>query len=571
MDPVTEPTEIEFPDAPRSELERTIEELIAQANRVLATQSRLRNLLRANQLVVEQLDLPQALRNIAEAAVSLVDAQYGALGVIAADGHLEQFIHVGMPGTALEQIGHLPEGHGILGALIEEPSPIRLEHLSEDPRSTGFPEHHPAMDSFLGVPIRVRDRVFGNLYLTNRDGGTFSREDEELVVALAATAGIAIENARLFDESRRRQRWSTALAEVTAALLSGSNDDVLGVVADRVASVVDADLVCVIVSAGDGDELVVEIARGEAAEQVWGRRYSAAGTLAGRALEGRQVVMTESQAPSADFEGQPALGPTVALPLIASDAPLGALTVSRAVGSAGFTEGELEMASDFASQASVAIELARARADQHRLELVEDRNRIARDLHDHVIQRLFGAGLSLQALVPALPAGSRSAVEEQVEAIDAAIGEIRTAVFALTARPDSGESTLRHRVLDVIGEFSDALPTAPRMSFRGPVDLMVRGELAADVVAVVREGVANVIRHAAALTTDVEVAVDGDEVLVTVHDNGKGPGAATRSSGTANLARRAQRRGGSFELAPREGGGTTMTWRVPIEAKGGKA
>jgi GAF domain-containing protein len=214
-----------FPDAARARLDESIATLVADAQRVLGSQGRLRSLLDANRLVAEQIELPVVLRTIVEAATSLVGAQYGAIGVIAPDGTLEQFIHVGMTDDVVALIGTLPEGHGILGALIEEQEPIRLENLSDDPRSIGFPTAHPAMQSFLGVPVRVRGEVYGNLYLSQRSGGAFSHEDEELLVALAGTAGAAIDHARLFDESQRRQRWSAASAQVTSALLSDEVED----------------------------------------------------------------------------------------------------------------------------------------------------------------------------------------------------------------------------------------------------------------------------------------------------------------------------------------------------------
>ena len=556
---------IAFPDGPRSELERTIGELVERAEEVLATQGRLRSLLQANRVVVEELELEQVLRRIAEAAVSLVDAQYGALGVIAPDGHLEQFIHVGMPVDQAALIGHLPEGRGLLGAVIDERRSIRLEHLSEDPRSAGFPAHHPDMDGFLGVPIRVRDEVYGNLYLTNRVGGTFSQEDEELVTALAATAGVAIDNARLFDDSRRRQRWSAALAEVTSALLSGGSDDVLGVVADRVASVIDADLVCVVVPIDDRT-LLVDTARGEGSAALTDRRYPAAGSQVAAALESGQVVSSDAQRAEDSFDDQPVWGPTVAIPLLAFGRPLGALTISRAEGGTRFTPAELEMAADFATQASVAIELARGRADRQRLELVEDRNRIARDLHDHVIQRLFGSGMSLQAIASTAPESTRSAIAEQVDAIDAAISEIRTAVFALTSRTTAAPA-LRHRVLDVVAEAGSGLASAPRLTFGGPVDLLVDGELADDVVAVVREGLSNVARHASARTADISIVVDEHRLAVTIDDDGRGLShASRRSSGTANLRTRAQKHGGELELIGREAGGTRLSWTAVLPA-----
>lgn len=523
---------------------------------------RLRKLLDANRVVVEELDLAQVLRRIAEAAVALVDASYGALGVIAADGGLEQFIHVGIGADDAAKIGHLPEGHGVLGAVIEERQVIRLEHLADDRRSVGFPNHHPRMDGFLGVPIRVRNEVFGNLYLANRvSGGSFTQEDEELITALAATAGIAIENARLYDDSRRRQRWSAAIADVTAALLSGGTDDVLGIVADRVASVIDVDLVSVVVPVSE-DALLVEVARGDGAEQLIGRGYPAEGSLVGAALESGRVTADDGRA--TEFDGQPSRGPMVAIPLAAFDRPLGALTISRSAPGARFTPADLEMAADFAVQASVAIELARGRSDRQKLELVEERNRIARDFHDHVIQRLFGSGLSLQALASATSDPLRSAIVEQVESIDAAIAEIRTAIFALSSRAAAAPA-LRHRILDVVSDSSPGLMSSPRLTFTGPVDLMVDGELADDVVAVVREGLANIIRHAAATTVGVAIVVNDEDVTVTIDDDGRGmPDGSRRASGTHNLAARALTRDGSFTLDTRAEGGTRLRWMAPL-------
>ncbi|MEO8261617.1 MAG: GAF domain-containing protein [Pseudolysinimonas sp.] len=558
------PDPLGFPDAPRSELERTIEELVERAQTVLSTQGRLRSLLAANRAVVEDLDLEKVLRRIAEAAVTLVGAEYGALGVISPDGQLEQFIHVGMPVALAKKIGHLPEGHGLLGAVIDQAQTIRLEHLGDDPRSAGFPAHHPAMEAFLGVPIRVRDEVFGNLYLTNPQSARFTSEDEELVTALAATAGIAIENARLFDDSRRRQRWSSALADVTSALLSGAANDVLEVIAALLAVVIEADLVCVIVPGTEPETLLVEVARGSHADDVRGRVYAANGTVAGRALASGQITAVDGQAADELFEGHPALGPTIALPLLAAGNSLGVLTISRAPGASKFATSDLEMAAEFASQTGVAIELTRARADRQRLELSDERSRIARDLHDHVIQRLFGTGLALQALAGTDPR-HQTALLEQVDAIDAAISEIRTAVFALSQRRRTDSGSLRHRVLDTAGEVAASLEQAPRLTFAGPVDILIRDDFADDVVAVIRESLANVARHAKAHTVEVEIATDGDTVTITVDDDGIGvPDEPTRSSGTANLRERAEARGGSFTLARRDTGGSRVLWVAEV-------
>ncbi|GMA96925.1 hypothetical protein GCM10025881_37490 [Pseudolysinimonas kribbensis] len=320
--------EISFPDAPRSELEQTIEELVERAQRVLATQGRLRSLLRANRVVIEQLDIEEVLKHIVEAAIDLVDARYGALGVIGPDGFLERFIHVGMSGELAAKVGDLPHGVGILGAVIHDAAPIRLEHLHDDPRSSGFPAHHPPMDAFLGVPIRVRDDVFGNLYLTDPAAGRFTPEDEELVSVLAATAGIAIENARLFDEVKVRERWANARAEVTAAMLS-DDVDALDVIVRRVADVMDAALACVVTPEADGS-LVVSAVEGALADGVRGRHFAAEGSLAGQVIASGTMLTTSGQPAGAQFESQPEVGPTLVVPLSASGTVLGALAVSRA-------------------------------------------------------------------------------------------------------------------------------------------------------------------------------------------------------------------------------------------------
>jgi signal transduction histidine kinase len=560
--------DLDFSDAPRSELERTIEELVDRAQRVLQTQGRLRSLLQANRAIVEELDLVKVLRRIVEAGLSLVDAQYGALGVISHDGQLEQFVHVGMPDKTAKLIGHLPEGHGLLGAVIEQAETIRLEHLSEDPRSVGFPDHHPPMDAFLGVPIRVRDKVFGNLYLTNPKSGVFTREDEDLVSALAATAGIAIENARLFDETQRRQRWSSALADVTSVLLSGEAADVLAVLAERLAVVIDAELVSVVVPGPEEGTLLVDTARGTDADTVTGRIYPAEGTLAGRAMASGTIASTDAEGVGEHVDGQPGAGPTIALPLFAAGKPLGVLAISRSPGAPRFSDAELGMATEFASQTGVAIELTRARADRQRLDLVDERSRIARDLHDHVIQRLFGTGLALQSLAASDPAHS-SALLDQVDAIDAAISEIRTAVFTLSQRRRTENGSLRHRVLDTANEVASALGSPPRLTFAGPVDLLIRDDFADDVVAVIRESLSNVVRHASATVVEVEVTADGDTVSVTVDDDGVGvPDAPVRASGTSNLAERASARGGAFTMTRREDGGTRARWTAVIPNEG---
>lgn len=522
-----------------------------------ASEQRLRALLAANEAVVRQLEPDIVLKRIVDAAVQLVGARYGALGVLSPYGGLERFIHAGMPDDTVSRIGHLPEGHGLLGALIREPSPIRLESLSADPRSSGFPEGHPPMEGFLGVPIRVRGTVYGNLYLTEPRSGSFSAEDEELVSALAATAGFAIDNSRLFAETQRRQAWAEGSAEVTAALLGEEDVDPLAVLANRVLSLADAEMLQVLVPGDDPAFLTVAVARGRKADSSTGRRVTVAGSLAGRVLEGgRPLIINDGSEVDA--------GPTMAMPLPASGKIIGVFIVARARGSERFTRADLDMVEDFAGQASLAIELSAAKADRQRIVMLEDRSRIARELHDNVIQQLFATGLGLQAVATTVPEGhSRQRLEEAIDGLDAAVAQIRTAIFALT-KTERAPVGVRHRLIDVANELSVGLARTPRLTFVGPVDLVVVGALANDVVAVVRESLANVAKHAAAGDSAVVVTVapDGD-LTVEVGDDGVGVPDPPSRSGLTNLERRALDRGGHFDyVATPEG--TTVRWTVPV-------
>ena len=540
---------------------RDLESRDAEAGEAARAQRRLRDLLRATTTVVERLDLEVVLRRIVEAAMALVDARYGALGVITPDGSaLERFIHVGVDASTVAHIRHLPTGKGLLGAVIADHAPIRLDHLTADARSVGFPDHHPDMDSFLGVPIRVGDQVYGNLYLTQGARGGFTADDEELVVALAATAGIAIENARLYDITRAREAWSATTADVMAAMLEATGEDVLEVIAEHVGALIDVDLVAVMVPHGD-DELRVTTVRGNGAGQWRGQVIPATGTLASRALATRRAASVDGL--SGLFEGQPELGPTVAIPLFAGDEPLGVLTVSRRPQSPAFTAVDLDMAFAFAGQAGVAIEVVRAREDRRRLDLARDRARIARDLHDHVIQRLFGAGLSLQAVSATVDAEASAAIETQVDAVDAAIKDIRTVIFALGSGDRSQSRRARDRMLNVVSALSTGMLVTPRVTFAGPLDSLVSAPLADELAAVLRECLTNVAKHADAQNVEVDLSIDAGVVTLRVEDDGNGIPPAVPLSGLANIAERAQLLGGTCTIAPRPGGGTRIEWAAP--------
>jgi len=561
---VTADPSMHFPELPRSELEQAISDLVEKANRVLDTQGRLRQLLVATRAVGDALELPIVLRRIAQAAVDLVGAQYGALGVIGVDGDLEQFIHVGLDEESAARIGDLPRGRGILGAVISDPTPIRLDHLSDDVRAHGFPDHHPAMESFLGVPVRVRDEVFGNLYLTNRlGGGPFTAEDEELLMALATSAAVAIDNARLYGEAERRQQWALASADTAAALLDAETSDPLRTVAQSVARLTDAAVVCFIERSATGG-VIVEGAWGDEAEAFRDRVYPAAATMSETVIGSGNPRLS----PGVPYPGSPegTTGPAMVVPINRADGSRGALAIARPHGAAAFRDLDLDMVMEFAVHASVALELRRARLAHERLALLEDRNRIARDLHDNVIQRLFGAGLALNGLdLERLPPTTRAKIDLVTGLLDEAIAEIRKSVFALRT-PTSGRPAARHRLLDVVSGAAEAFLHPPRVSLEGDFDRHVPEPVLEDLEAVLREGLSNAARHAGADGVSVRVAALSDEILVTVRDDGRGPAGATRSSGLSNLVERARAWGGSAALEPGPGGGSVLEWRIPTPA-----
>ncbi len=524
-------------------------------------EGRVGSLLAATTAISEGIELPDTLRRITRAAMELVGARYGALGIVAPDGSLEQFIHLETPDAAVAGITRLPRAQGSHVSLLDDTSPTR--HAYGDARPDASTSRRSGRDSFLGVPIRVRGETFGNLYLTDRREGAFTAEDEELLTALASSAAVAIDHARLYDQARRRNAWTRASAEFSAMLLSGDTEGALSRLAERCVSVADAALVCVVLP--DGDGLRVHTARGPLAETIAvGRSLPRAGTLAAAAIDaGRPVIETGSE--PRDIPTDSRLGPMMALPLRSTPAGIpGAITVARATGASRFRPEDLSMAADFADQASIALELTRSLADRQRLELLDERSRIARDLHDHVIQRLFATGLGLQSTAArSTEPQITERVLDAVGEVDRAIDDIRTAIFAMSTRD---LPALRNRVLGLASEYSYELGFTPRVAFMGPVDLVADDGLADDAVAVVREALSNTLRHARARSVEVLVDGGGAELVVTVTDDGVGiPESPSRSSGLENLRSRAEARNGSFSVGPRAGGGTAMRWSVPVD------
>jgi signal transduction histidine kinase len=556
---------------PQLRLDDLLAELQVRLGAAVKTRDRVHALLDAVVAVGRNLELDVVLRQIVEAAVTLVDAQYGALGVIGDDSRLAEFVPVGLDDDEIARIHHWPEGRGLLGELISNPAALRLDDMSAHPRSYGFPDGHPPMKTFLGVPVRIRDEVYGNLYLTEkRNGADFDDEDEAVLAALAAAAGVAIENARLYDEARRQQRWLRATADTTQRLLSGAEpEEVLALVTEQALEISGADLVVLALPAGNRRQLVIEYAAGERAEGAVGIVLPVVGSVSGIVLNSGKALILEDF--SNDDRAAPAarehlhLGPTVVVPLGAPGNVRGILTAGRRPGSLPLAPQAVEVLITFAAQAGIGLELSEHRLDAQRFAVFEDRDRIARDLHDLVIQRLYATGMSLEGVSARLgETDNGRRVSSAVDALDETIKEIRSAIFSLHSRPAGDEIGLRARIFAVADEAAEALGFAPALRMAGRLDEEVPADAAEHLLSALREALSNAARHAGASKVDV-TAEAGRELILVVRDNGTGLRDTGRRSGLANLSERAGLLGGTLRTGPAAGGGTELTWRVPLK------
>ena len=549
-------------------LRELLDEVRDRIEQISESRDRIDGLVEAMLTITAGLELDQTLRTIVHTAITLVGARYGALGV-RGDGHeLIQFIYEGIDDAQRALIGDLPQGRGVLGVLIDEPKPIRLERISDHPASVGFPPNHPPMRAFLGVPIRIRDEVFGILYLTEKpDLQPFTEDDEVVVQALAAAAGIAIDNARLYESARSRHAWISATRDITTEFLAGAQSrDVLAHLAAHIRRLTTSERALLAVSP-DPDvpaERVTFLDVAACDPSVPApRRLPLADTDIGEVF--RTGIPRRFTAGSGDeWLGD---GPVLMLPMHAPDAALGVLVTAREQGSPAYTDDILDLATSFAAQAAVAMQLDATRAQVQDLTVLSDRDRIARDLHDQVIQRLFAVGLMLQGTVPR---SNRPEVRERitaaVEELQQVVQEIRTTIFDL-----HGNHLLlggiRQRIDEVIRQHTDDAAIATTIRITGTLSKL-EGTLAEHTEAVVRESVSNAVRHSGAENLTVEIHV-GREITVVVEDDGRGMPPAPATSGLANLADRADECGGSFEITPAEtagpaGPGTRVRWTVPL-------
>lgn len=509
------------------DFEELVRAVLDRMHGALDQQARLQLLLDAVVTISADLSLDGVLSRIVAIASRLVDARYAALGVLSAgrERRLQTFVHHGISHDLAAEIGDLPTGHGLLGLIIDRPEPLRLSDIAEHPTSYGFPAHHPPMSSFLGVPVRIRERVFGNLYLTEKaGGGDFTAEDEEVVVALAAAAGVAIENARLYEGTATREAWARATGEIAGRLTDpGPLAESCAAVAALAREVADADAAWV--SLGEPGE-----------ETTTG--YD------GTELEDDEVgpVLVVDFAPAASTRG------TLSL----------AWTRDR---EDVFHTLDAQLVAAYAEQAALTLQLAEAREDQHRLAVFEDRDRIGRDLHDLVIQRLFAVGLGLQGTTRMVDKPEVAArLEQAVDDLDATIKDIRRAIFGLSSLETAGD--VQAEVTRLVERAGSTLKFRPTLRFEGPVRTLVSAELAPDLLAVLAEGLSNASRHAEASAVEV-VLEAGERIVLTVRDDGRGMAGQVAESGLANIRTRAERRGGRLVVESAPGQGTSLTWDVP--------
>ncbi|MET0863003.1 MAG: GAF domain-containing protein [Nakamurella sp.] len=550
-----------------SRLAELLTEVQGRVQDILAgSRARTDALLEAVLAVSSGLELDATLRQIVQAAITLVDAKYGALGVLGPGGMLSQFVHIGINDETRKQIGPLPTGHGVLGVVIEQAKPLRLEDLSQHPMSVGFPPNHPPMRTFLGVPVRARDEVFGRLYLTEKNNGEdFNADDEIVVQALAGAAGVAIDNARLYEAARRRQHWLEATGEVTAELLAGTDArEALHLIAHRALELTRADFTLIALPA-DPDmapeqvsELMVAVCVGLDSAEMTGQLVPVAGSTMGAVYADHLPRNVSHLA----FGLAEQFGPALAMPLGSGESISGVLLTVRLAGSAMFDEQELQLVSTFADQAALALQRAETQLAQRELEVLADRERIARDLHDHVIQRLFAIGLGLQSTHRREKSPQQAVrLDDHIDQLHEVIQEIRTAIFDLQAGPPQTpqvRATLHELITELTGE--SPMRTTVRMS--GPLDILPAG-LVQHAQAVVREAVSNAVRHSRGREVIITVSV-GDDLVIDVSDDGIGVPDTVARSGLHNLAQRAAESGGNFTVARRAEGGSKLVWSAPL-------
>jgi signal transduction histidine kinase len=543
-----------------------------QLDELLAARDQMEHLLRIFVEIGADLDLDATLHRIIGAARELTAAPYGALALRDREGILISFIHEGMDDETVRRIGHLPVGKGILSVSLLDAPALRLDDLTVHPAAIGFPEEHPRMRAFLAVPITIRGTVFGNLYLTHVDPArVFSESDEVAARALAFAAAAAIDNAQLFERERLSVKWMEASREITTALLSSAEPHrrPLQLIAERARALTDAEqaIVLVPVDADQPDDeidtLVVSAAVGLHASEVMGRRVPVAGSTSGDVFCTGKPLITESLRYPIQAFTDVGQRPAILMPLRARDQVAGVLAIARGAGEPPFDESYLDLVSDFATHAAIALVLASAREDARQLTILAERERIAHDLHDHVIQRLFAAGMDLQGtLARARSPDVADRLNRTLDDLQTIIEEIRATIFQLKS-PTDESCDFRERIQRLVADLTGNREIVTTIRMHGPTST-VDGELAKHAEAVTAEAVSNVVRHSGASRLTIEIGV-ADMFILDISDDGCGiPVDNSRNSGLANIKYRAERLGGSCEITSSAEGGTRVHWTAPL-------
>jgi signal transduction histidine kinase len=535
---------------------------------------RLQRLLESGMALSSELSLEALLRKVIETAVELTGARYGALGVIDQTGTgLEQFITVGIEPELQAVIGGLPHGRGILGVLIRDRETLRLDDLTRDPRSVGFPPGHPPMKTFLGVPITLRGIAFGNLYLTEKEGGAeFTTSDEEIVRLLAAQVAVAIENARLYESSRQWARQLESLNEFSDAL-AGEGDlaQVFELAASRLRELVDARVVMIQRPAPDGSTLRVEAVSGEGAERLRGLKVDTLGSKAGRTLERRRSERIDSliDDPEVDQSAPRLVEASSALyvPLIVRDRAVGVVVAyDKSGASPRFADADMRIAQAFANRAAVAIELSErvgrsaVRALLQGQEL--ERKRLARELHDETGQALASILLGLKTLEREVGAEPLAMIRNLVAS---ALGDVRRLTVELRppALDDFGLAAALERLAGVIAERSGL---AVDVNVGLPLG-MLPPEHETAIYRIVQEALTNVVKHASARSISIVVTTSEGMVRTVIEDDGAGFafGAVREEAlGLVGMRERALLLGGRFDVESSPSAGTTIVAEIPL-------
>ncbi len=543
-----------------------------QLDELLAARNQMEQLLRVIVEISSDLDLDATLRRIILAARELTSAPYGAVAVRDPEGTLVSFVHGGMEADTVQRIGHLPVGKGVLGVSLVETPALRLDDLTMHPAACGFPEHHPPMRAFLGVPITIRGTVFGSLYLTHDDPArVFSASDEFAARALAFAAAVAIDNAQLFQRERTSVKWMEASREITAALLSSTEPHrrPLQLIAERACALTDAEQAIVLVPIDSDlpvdeiDTLVVSAAVGLHASEVIGERVPVDGSTSGSVFRSGEPLITERLSYPIQAFTDVAQRSAIVMPLRANDEVAGVIAIARGTDQPPFDTSYLDLVSQFATHAAIALMLASGRQNARQLTILAERERIAHDLHDHVIQRLFAAGMDLQGtLARARSPEVIDRLNRTLDGLQTVIEEIRTTIFQLKS-PSGHDGGFRHRIQRVVADLTENRDIVTAVQMHGPLTA-VGGELAEHAEAVTTEAISNAIRHSGATRLTVEVSV-ADMFTVGIIDNGCGvPADNPRRSGLANMKHRAEQLGGTCEIITPPEGGTRVHWTAPL-------